>query len=63
MKKKIISFIMIVTIMIVTITGCGETKTEKYPEKVTFTYVTAPLNIPSIVERAEHIFADEFEDM
>ena len=63
MKKKIISFMMVVAMMTATITGCGETKTEKYPEKVTFTYVTAPLNIPSIVERAEHIFADEFEDM
>jgi len=63
MKKKIISVIMAVSMVVATITGCGQTKTEKYPEKLTFTYVTAPLNIPSIVERAEGIFADEFDDM
>lgn len=63
MEKKIISLLMVVCMMTIALAGCGDSKSNKRPEKLTFTYVTAPLNIPSIVERAEHIFADEFEDM
>lgn len=63
MKKKIVSLIMVVCIMVVAIAGCGQSKSDALPEKLTFTYVTAPLNIPSIVERAEGIFADEFDDL
>lgn len=63
MKKKIISLIMVACIIATALAGCGASETKEQPDKLTFTYVTAPLNIPSIVERAEHIFADEFEDM
>lgn len=62
MKKKITSLIMVACLLTVAVVGCGKNKQEKLPEKLTFTYVTAPLNIPSIVERGENIFAEEFED-
>lgn len=62
MKKKIMSLIMVACLLTAAVVGCGQNKQEKLPEKLTFTYVTAPLNIPSIVEREENIFAEEFED-
>ncbi|XBX03242.1 hypothetical protein QMP26_22035 [Enterocloster clostridioformis] len=30
---------------------------------MTLTYVTSPLNVPTIIERDQNIFADAFEDM
>ena len=63
MKKKIISLTMVACMVATALMGCGESKSEERPEQLTFTYVTAPLNIPSIVEREEKIFADEFDDM
>ncbi|NDO28375.1 ABC transporter substrate-binding protein [Enterocloster clostridioformis] len=33
------------------------------PDKLTLTYVTSPLNVPTIIERDQNIFADAFEDM
>lgn len=60
--KKILSLIMVACIATVSLVGCGKSKNEKLPEKLTFTYVTAPLNVPTIVERQKGIFADEFDD-
>ncbi len=33
------------------------------PDKLTLTYVTSPLNVPTIIERDQNIFEDAFEDM
>lgn len=64
MKKKIFSFIMAVCIAVTALTGCGrDSKTEQLPEKLTFTYVTAPLNVPSIIEKEKAIFASAFKEM
>lgn len=63
MKKKILSFIMAACMAAVSLTGCGGSKTEEFPEKLTFTYVTAPLNVPTIIEKEKGIFASVFEDM
>ncbi|MBQ8559854.1 MAG: NrtA/SsuA/CpmA family ABC transporter substrate-binding protein [Tyzzerella sp.] len=63
MKKKIISLIMAACMAAVTLTGCGGSETEALPEKLTFTYVTAPLNVPTIIEKEKGIFASAFEDM
>lgn len=63
MKKKIISLILVVCMAATALVGCGKSQTDKLPEKLTVTYVTAPLNIPTIVERAENIFADDFDDL
>lgn len=43
--------------------GCGSPKTETNPEKMVFTYVTAPLNVPSVVEKEKEIFEGIFEEM
>lgn len=63
MKKKILSLIMAACIAAVSLTGCAGSKTEALPEKLVFTYVTAPLNVPTIVEKEKGIFASAFEEM
>ncbi len=63
MKKKILSLVLSICVMANTLTGCGDAKTETAPEKVVFTYVTAPLNVPSIVEKEKSIFANALRDM
>lgn len=63
MKKKILSLIMAACIAATVLTGCGDSKAEALPEKLVFTYVTAPLNVPTIIEREKGIFESTFEDM
>lgn len=36
---------------------------EESLDKLVFTYVTAPLNVPTIIERNQNIFADAFADL
>ena len=62
-EKKIFSFITAACLTVTALTGCGSLKTEELPEKLTFTYVTAPLNVPSIVEKEKGIFASTFKEM
>lgn len=63
MKKKILSLVMAASMATVAFAGCGSTKEETLPEKLVFTYVTAPLNVPTIIEKEKGIFADALEDM
>ena len=44
------------------LTGCGSSA-KATPETLTFTYVTAPLNVPSISEKEKGIFAEALADM
>lgn len=63
MKRKILSFMLVATMALTMLTGCGESEKDSNLEKLVFTYVTAPLNVPSIVEKEKEIFEDIFEDM
>lgn len=63
MKRKILSFMLVATMALTMLTGCGESKKDSDLEKLVFTYVTAPLNVPSIVEKEKEMFEDIFEDM
>ncbi|MBE5960601.1 MAG: ABC transporter substrate-binding protein [Lachnospiraceae bacterium] len=59
--KKITSLLLVLTLAVsATFTGCSKKESASAPEKVTFTYVTAPLNVPSIIEKDKSIFADVF---
>lgn len=63
MRKKICGFAMAACMTATVLSGCGSTKEETFPEKLVFTYVTAPLNVPTIIEKEKGIFADALEDM
>lgn len=65
MKKKILSLVMAVCVAALSMTGCQDSKTkaEDLPRELVFTYVTAPLNVPTIVEDERDIFDKTFEKM
>ena len=67
MKKRIISLLLAACMLTGILSGCGSSdsnsKTEDLPEKLVFTYVTAPLNVPSIIEKEKGIFAENFAEM
>ena len=61
MKKRFLALTMAALMTATALTGCGGSA-EKPLDKLTFTYVTAPLNVPSIVEKEKGIFAKTFEE-
>ena len=63
MKKRLLALTMAALMAVTALTGCGGSTAEETPDKLTFTYVTAPLNVPSIIEKEKGIFAETFEDM
>lgn len=61
--KKTLSILLALTLSFSSLlAGCSNKKSEqvKYPESVTFTYVTSPLNVPSIIEKENGTFAKIF---
>lgn len=62
MKKRFIAMTMAALMAATALTGCSSSA-EKTLDNLTFTYVTAPLNVPSIIEKEKGIFAETFEDM
>ena len=62
MKKRLIAMTMAALMAVTALTGCGSSAKET-PETLTFTYVTAPLNVPSIIEKEKGIFAEALADM
>ena len=63
MKKRFMAMTMAALMAMTALTGCGGGSAEESLDKLTFTYVTAPLNLPSIIEKEKGIFAKTFEDM
>lgn len=64
MKKKLITMTMAALMAASALTGCGGGSTEEASlDQLTFTYVTSPLNVPSIIEKEKGIFASTFADM
>ena len=62
MKKRFFAMTMAALMAVTALTGCGGGSAEESLDKLTFTYVTSPLNVPSIIEKEKGIFADTFED-
>lgn len=60
--KKLLSILLTLTFCSCLLVGCGSQKAAQgdYPESVTFTYVTSPLNVPSIIEKEKGIFTEVF---
>ena len=63
MKKRLFGLFMAALMAATAMTGCGGSSAETALDKLTFTYVTSPLNVPTIIEKEKGIFADTFEDM
>ncbi len=63
MRKKFIGLVTAVCMVAAVLTGCGGAKGNEPPKELVFTYVTAPLNVPTIVEKEKGIFKSTFEDM
>lgn len=61
MKKRLLAMTMAALMAATALTGCGGSSESL--DKLTFTYVTSPLNVPSIIEKEKGIFAKTFEDM
>ena len=53
------SLIISVLILLTSFTGCTQ-KQSTIPKSINISYVKAPLNVPSIVEKKKHLFEDEF---
>lgn len=63
MKKRFFALTMATLMAATAFTGCGGSSAEESLDKLTFTYVTSPLNVPTIIEKEKGIFAKAFEDM
>ena len=62
MKKRLIGMAMAAVLAMTALTGCGTTEDTSSLDSLTFTHVTSPLNLPSIVEKEEGIFTKAFAD-
>ncbi len=62
--KQRVAWILILTLLISTfsLTGCSSSG-EGVPEKIAVTFVSSPLNVPSIVERNHSIFAQTLGEL
>ena len=63
MKNKLLSIVTAVCMTATVFTGCGGSETKELPEKMVFTYVTSPLNVPTIIEKEKSMFEAELEEL
>lgn len=62
--KKIVAGMLVAALSVAMITGCGKKNTAGSDlDKITMTYVTSPLNVPSIVDKNEGIFEKELDEL
>lgn len=59
-KRKIIASIAALTLAIGMMTGCGSKETKSDISEINLTYVKAPLNVPSIIQKQDDLFGKEF---
>ena len=64
MKKRVLNLLLAMSMTIGLLAGCAnEEEAKELPKKLTFTYVTAPLNVPSIVDKEKKVFVNAFEEL
>lgn len=62
--RKLCAVCLAVCLLLVVLTGCAGKKTGEYTvDTVTVTYVKSPLNVPSIVEKAQGDLAAAYKEM
>ncbi|MGG7214669.1 NrtA/SsuA/CpmA family ABC transporter substrate-binding protein [Clostridium nigeriense] len=59
-KRNIIASIAAVIFAIGMMTGCGTKETKSDISEINLTYVKAPLNVPSIIQKQDDLFGKEF---
>ena len=60
MKNKLTA-VLAAGVLATSMVGCGSTAKEAELTDLTITHVTSPLNVPSIIQKTNNIFADEFK--
>ena len=60
MKNKLTA-VLAAGVLMTSMVGCSSTTKEAELTDLTITHVTSPLNVPSIIQKANNVFADEFK--
>ena len=60
MKNKLTA-VLAAGVLMTSMVGCSSTSKEAELTDLTITHVTSPLNVPSIIQKANNVFAEEFK--
>ena len=60
MKNKLTA-VLAAGVLMTSMVGCSSTNKEAELSDLTITHVTSPLNVPSIIQKTNNVFADEFK--
>ena len=60
MKNKLTA-VLAAGVLMTSMVGCSSTTKEAELTDLTITHVTSPLNVPSIIQKANNVFAEEFK--
>ena len=60
MKNKLTA-VLAAGVLMTSMVGCSSTNKNAELTDLTITHVTSPLNVPSIIQKANNVFADEFK--
>ncbi|MDO5521965.1 MAG: NrtA/SsuA/CpmA family ABC transporter substrate-binding protein [bacterium] len=60
--KKLAATVLVGTMVITSLVGCGNKTEEKKVSEINLTYVKAPLNVPSIIQKNDDLFGKEFKE-
>ena len=60
MKNKLTA-VLAAGVLMTSMVGCSSTNKEAELTDLTITHVTSPLNVPSIIQKSNNVFADEFK--
>ena len=60
MKNKLTA-VLAAGVLMTSMVGCSSTTKEAALTDLTITHVTSPLNVPSIIQKANNVFANEFK--
>ena len=60
MKNKLTA-VLATGVLMTSMVGCSSTTKEAELTDLTITHVTSPLNVPSIIQKTNNVFADEFK--
>ena len=59
--KNKLTAVLATGVLVTSMVGCSSTTKEAELTDLTITHVTSPLNVPSIIQKTNNVFADEFK--